>query len=88
MIELGATGMAAVATRHADIPDVVRDAETGLLVEEGDVDGLADALMRLATTPQMVNCMGQAMARHVAREFDQSRCHAQLVDRYREAIGR
>ena len=88
LIELGATGMTAVATRHADIPEVLRDAENGLLVDEGDVDRLADALVKLATTPQMVHCMGQAMARHITREFDQARCHAQLVAHYEEAVGR
>ena len=86
LIELGGNGMPAVSTRHADIPEVVLDGETGFLTEEGEVDGQAAALIRLATTPGLINRMGQAMARHVAREFQQDECLAQLVRHYREAV--
>jgi colanic acid/amylovoran biosynthesis glycosyltransferase len=88
LIELGGSGMSAVSTRHADIPEVVLDGETGFLTEEGEVDGQAAALIRLATTPGLINRMGQAMARHVAREFQQDECLAQLVRHYWEAVGR
>jgi colanic acid/amylovoran biosynthesis glycosyltransferase len=87
LIELGGSGMPAVSTRHADIPEVVLDGETGFLTEEGDSDGQAAALIRLATTPELINRMGQAMARHVDREFQQDKCLAQLVRHYREAVG-
>jgi colanic acid/amylovoran biosynthesis glycosyltransferase len=86
LIELGATGMAAVATRHADIPLVVRDGETGLLCDEEDIEALAEALVRLATGPELIRRMGLAMARYVAEHFAQSDCHAQLVRHYREAL--
>lgn len=85
LIELGGTGMPAVSTRHADIPEVVLDGETGFLTEEGAVDTQADALIRLATTPGLIRRMGQAMARHVARGFQQAACLAQLAQHYREA---
>lgn len=87
LIELGGTGMPAVSTRHADIPEVVLDGETGFLTGEGDVNGQAASLVRLATTPGLINRMGQAMARHVAREFQQDECLAQLVRHYLEAVG-
>jgi colanic acid/amylovoran biosynthesis glycosyltransferase len=46
LLEMQAAGIPVVATRHADIPNVVADPDA--LVEEEDVDGLAAALVRLA----------------------------------------
>ncbi len=45
-----ACGLPAVSTRLVGIPDLIRDGETGLLVEPGEdmaPSALADALMRL-----------------------------------------
>lgn len=84
LIELGGTGMPAVSTRHADIPEVVLEGETGFLTGEGDVERQASALIRLATTPQLINRMGSAMALHIAGKFHQDDCLAQLVRHYRE----
>jgi colanic acid/amylovoran biosynthesis glycosyltransferase len=46
LLEMQAAGVPVVTTRHADIPTVVAD--TDHLAEEGDVDALAAALLRLA----------------------------------------
>jgi colanic acid/amylovoran/stewartan biosynthesis glycosyltransferase WcaL/AmsK/CpsK len=47
LLEMQASGVPVLASRHADIPSVVPDA--GELVEENDVDGLTEALVRLAS---------------------------------------
>jgi colanic acid/amylovoran biosynthesis glycosyltransferase len=49
LLEMQASGVPVLASRHADIPSVVPDADE--LVEENDVDGLTEALVRLATLP-------------------------------------
>lgn len=43
--EAMANGMAVVSTRHAGIIEAVVEGETGLLVDEGDVRGMADAIL-------------------------------------------
>jgi glycosyltransferase involved in cell wall biosynthesis len=40
-------GLAVVSTRHSGIPEAVEHATTGLLVEEGDVDAMADAMIAI-----------------------------------------
>jgi glycosyltransferase involved in cell wall biosynthesis len=48
IMEASAAGLPVVATRHAGIPDVILNGETGLLVEEHDVEGMAAAIVALA----------------------------------------
>ena len=40
--------------------DVIRDGENGLLVPEGDVPGLAEALLKLIQDPALLARMGAA----------------------------
>lgn len=62
-----------VATAISGVPELVRDGETGLLVAERDVDGLAAALLRLARDPALGRRLGAAGRERVLRMFDLSR---------------
>jgi glycosyltransferase involved in cell wall biosynthesis len=48
---------------------VVRDGETGLLVDERDVDGMAAGLSRLFMEAALVERMSAAARAHIVREF-------------------
>ncbi|MEM0996699.1 MAG: glycosyltransferase [Bacteroidota bacterium] len=69
IMEAGAAGLPVVATRHAGIPDVVQSGKTGLLVEEGDVSGMAAALRKLVVDGALAGKMGAAAHRRIAAEF-------------------
>jgi glycosyltransferase involved in cell wall biosynthesis len=69
VLEAGASGLPSVVTRHAGLADVVRDGETGLLVDERDVDGMAAGLSRLFTDVALVERMSAAARAHIVREF-------------------
>ena len=60
VMEAQLSGLPVVATRHAGIPDVVLDGCTGLLVEEGDVQGMAAAMERLMADPGLAARFGSA----------------------------
>jgi len=83
-IELGASGMASVATRHADMDMVVIDGETGLLADEGDIAGLARHLVRFAREPQLAASMGRAAQELAIRDFDVRQYQQRLGAVYRE----
>ena len=70
LMEAMASGLPAISTRHAGIPEVVRDYETGLLVEERDVDGLARALVTAAGAADRWPEWAEAGRRHVEAEFN------------------
>jgi glycosyltransferase involved in cell wall biosynthesis len=57
--EAMAAARAVVATRVCGIPDMVEDGQSGLLVDYGDVDGLADALVRVLRDRELRTVMGR-----------------------------
>lgn len=87
-IELGASGMASVATRHADMDMVVIDGETGLLADEGDIEGLARHLVRFAREPQLAATLGRAAHELAIRDFDVRQYQQRLGAVYREFAAR
>lgn len=71
ILEAGASGLPVVATRHAGIPDVVIEGETGFLVNEHDIDGMAAHMLRLLEDPMLAARMGQAARTHIITNFSQ-----------------
>jgi len=78
VLEAGAMGLPVVATRHAGIRDAVIDGVTGALVEEGDVAGMAAAMVRLAEDPELARRWGRAARERVISEFSMERSIAHL----------
>jgi glycosyltransferase involved in cell wall biosynthesis len=67
--EAMAAGLPVVACRAAAVPEVVRDGETGLLVEPRTPTALAAALERMLHDAAMRKDMGMAAGTRV-EEFD------------------
>jgi glycosyltransferase involved in cell wall biosynthesis len=78
--EASAAGLPVVSTRHAGIPEVVIEGETGLLVNEGDVECMARQMLRLLRDPSYAAGLGEAgrlrarehfsVARSIARQWE------------------
>jgi colanic acid/amylovoran biosynthesis glycosyltransferase len=60
--EAMAAGLPVVSSKHAGITELVEDGRSGLLVDEGDIDGLASALGRLLCEPHLRARLGTAAA--------------------------
>jgi glycosyltransferase involved in cell wall biosynthesis len=58
-------GRPVVATRVGGLPEVVDDGQSGLLVEQGDVEGLARAILTIVGDPTLAARMGDH-ARHLS----------------------
>jgi colanic acid/amylovoran biosynthesis glycosyltransferase len=69
VLEAGAAGLPVVATRHCGIQDVVIEGETGLLVDEGDVEGMARAMIRLAEDPELAGRLGKAARKRITADW-------------------
>lgn len=78
ILEAGATGLPVVSTRHAGIPDMVIEGETGYLVDERDVEGMAQHMIQIAADPALAASMGQAGRRRIAEHFSLDKTISQL----------
>jgi glycosyltransferase involved in cell wall biosynthesis len=67
--EAMATGLAVVTTRLAGIPELVRDGETGLLVDPGDVGQIVRACRLLAENHSLAARLGTAARALVVERF-------------------
>src|SRR5690606_32099365 len=67
VLEAMAAGLPVVASRHAGIPEAVRDGVTGCLVPEGDAAGLAAAIVDLSLDRASRHRLGQAGWEHAHR---------------------
>ncbi len=54
VLEAMATGLPVVSTRHGGIAEVITENETGFLVDEYDVNGMANAMLRLVSDNNLV----------------------------------
>jgi len=60
VIEAMASGRPVIASRIGGIPDLVRDEVTGLLVQNGDAEALAAAMIRLLADRELASRLGAA----------------------------
>jgi len=81
-LEAAAAGVPVVAAAHGGLPEMLRDGETGLLVEPGDPRALATALRSLADDPARAAALGAAAATDVAARFSAARMLAAVQAHY------
>jgi glycosyltransferase involved in cell wall biosynthesis len=85
ILEASATGIPVISTRHANIPEIVADGQTGYLVEEHDVAGMAGYMERLLGDPQLAADLGRAGRARVEERFRFEPPMAQLYTILEEA---
>ena len=66
-------GLPVVASAVGEVPSMVDDGESGMLVPPGDVGALSSALAKLALDPQMRGEMGRAARRRARRIVETAR---------------
>lgn len=85
LLEAAASGLPAVATRVAGVPEIVKDGVTGRVVAPGDAKAFADALADMMKSPRRRALMGTAARRRAERMFDQRRASHALVRLFAES---
>jgi glycosyltransferase involved in cell wall biosynthesis len=88
LLEAWANGVPCVAYRAGGPAEVVRHGQDGLLVRCGDVDGLAEALARLAADAELRRRLGAAGQERVPREFRWEEKLEMVREAYRELVAR
>jgi glycosyltransferase involved in cell wall biosynthesis len=85
VMEAQLSGLPVVATRHGGIPEVVLDQQTGCLVEEGDVLGMAEAMEGLMADPARAERFGAAGRRRILAGFTLDH-HLDDLTRFLQAV--
>jgi glycosyltransferase involved in cell wall biosynthesis len=83
LLEAMAAGVAVISTRVSGSLELIDDGVNGLLVDIGDVEGLAAALKRLACDPHLCTTLGQRARQTVDEKYslvNVSKQYLQLYD--------
>jgi len=81
ILEGMACGKAIISTTVGAIPEVVKP-ENGILIQPGDVDALADALVKHARDPQLLKTMSACNARKIREDYSMKAMHRKLAALY------
>jgi glycosyltransferase involved in cell wall biosynthesis len=85
LAEAGAAGLPLVSTRVGAISELVRDGETGFLIDPGDVKALTAVLRRLIEQPELRAAQGQRAALLVRQQHDAAKNTARLLEQLKAA---
>ncbi|MCL6262743.1 glycosyltransferase family 4 protein [Craterilacuibacter sp. RT1T] len=88
LLEAMAWSLPIISTRVGGIPELVSDGVSGLLLDAGDIDGLRDALLRLALDASLRKSMGQAGRLRVASTFSRAAVLPVLEALYAKLTGK
>jgi colanic acid/amylovoran biosynthesis glycosyltransferase len=86
-LEACSTQLPVVATRHGGLKESIVEGETGFLVDEGDVSGMAESMKRLLQDQPLCLEMGKKGRERMKELFDLSKSIEKLDQILREASG-
>lgn len=86
ILEGMASGLPVIATSVGDVPKVVHDGRTGLLVPSDDPCALSRAILRLLEDPAQRNRLGASARRFVSESFSLERMGREYLELYERVI--
>jgi colanic acid/amylovoran biosynthesis glycosyltransferase len=86
VLEASAAGLPVIGTKHAGIPDIILDGETGFLVDEHDVDGMSEAMKKILVDRTTAKRLGRAGKERIRHDFSMSRYIDKLSEEISEAV--
>lgn len=87
-LEAMATGCPAIATRVGAFEELIKDGETGTLIDAGDVDSMANATRALLDTPAQLQDWSQNARAHVLGNFQLKHEADALIEIYRAQLAK
>ena len=85
-VEAMTRGLPIVATNMGAVTDMVTPEENGLLVDVGNVAGLAGALTRLLADPELCARFGQASWRRTRQRYNWDTVISRMADEIRQTV--
>ena len=86
VVEAMMYGLPIVATRSGGIPELVQDGQTGLLAQPGDLDSVAESLIKLREDPAFARSMVCRARAWASAQYSPKRMANEIMDIWENAI--
>ena len=88
LLEAQAAGKPVVAFNIGGVNETVKNQETGLLIETGNTEALANGLLRLLSDDELRTKMGANGRQFVAKNFTWNICAQKMLDLYQHELNK
>jgi len=79
-------GLPVISYRTGGIPDINKEHDNIILVDQGNIDGLSEEILKLLDNPQELADRGEKAKQYATIEFDNANSARLMVKAYREII--
>lgn len=79
-------GLPVISYRTGGIPDINKDQDNIILVEQGNIDGLSEEILKLLDNPKELAARGERAKLYATVEFDNTNSASLIVKAYRDII--
>ena len=86
IIEMAASGMPIVSTKHCDIPEVIIDGESGFLAPEKDISALTEKIMTLLEQKNNWLKFVEKGRKHIEQEYNAAKQGIKLSKIYKDIL--
>ena len=86
VMEAQASGLAVVASRVGGLPSLIEHEKTGLLVSPEDIEGLADAIIRVIQDKQLAYNLGSAARAFIQKKYSADRMVGKTLEVYETLV--
>lgn len=86
ILQAMASGVPVVATRVGGVPEVVQNEKTGILVEPGDYEGLAEGIIRILKNPELATVLVKNARELVQRDYSVEHMLDKIENLYKKLL--
>ena len=88
LLEAMSLGIPSISTNVFAIPEAVKNNETGLLIEAGDANGLADAILKIKNDPHLRRSLADSGRRFVVENFNEQDSARKVINVYEQLLAK
>lgn len=88
LIEMAASGMPVISSRHCDIPEIIQHGINGFLADERDVDGIQNCLAQAMEHTETWKKLALNARSHIEGNYNAEKQGKELWNKYEETLNK